>query len=156
MEWPPYLPDQNPIENLRAFLKAGIFKQYPELMHLPTTRLHLNSIIYPLYGIFHRGSLDRVYGNFPEAAKVRSKSACDEKVNLYNKRMLRDAESQRLRYLSRHDLRIGDTPAFPSRRVRSSLPVRHPIKTSTFLHFLNTIHTTKTLLDWQFKTSAGI
>lgn len=37
MEWPPYLPDLNPIENLQALLKAEILKRYPELMHLPNS-----------------------------------------------------------------------------------------------------------------------
>ncbi|KAJ5644671.1 hypothetical protein N7507_010682 [Penicillium longicatenatum] len=35
MEWPPYSPNLNPIENLWALLKAAILKQHPELMHLP-------------------------------------------------------------------------------------------------------------------------
>jgi hypothetical protein len=35
MEWPPYLPNLNLIENLWALLKAAILKQHPELMHLP-------------------------------------------------------------------------------------------------------------------------
>ncbi|KAJ5860213.1 uncharacterized protein N7529_007523 [Penicillium soppii] len=35
MEWPPYSPDLNPIENLWSLLKAEILKRHPELMHLP-------------------------------------------------------------------------------------------------------------------------
>lgn len=31
MNWPPYSPDLNPIENLWALLKAEIYKLYPEL-----------------------------------------------------------------------------------------------------------------------------
>jgi transposase len=31
MDWPPYSPDLNPIENLWALLKEAIHKKYPEL-----------------------------------------------------------------------------------------------------------------------------
>ncbi|EKV05087.1 Transposable element tc3 transposase, putative [Penicillium digitatum PHI26] len=34
MEWPPYSPDLNPIENLWALLKAEIYKLRPDLIHM--------------------------------------------------------------------------------------------------------------------------
>lgn len=37
MEWPPYSPGLNPIENLSALLKAEILKRHPKLMHLPNS-----------------------------------------------------------------------------------------------------------------------
>jgi transposase len=35
MEWLPYSPDLNPIENLWALLKAEIYRLYPELVGTP-------------------------------------------------------------------------------------------------------------------------
>lgn len=37
MEWPPYSPDLNPIENLWALMKAKIYERYPELEKAPDT-----------------------------------------------------------------------------------------------------------------------
>jgi transposase len=45
MEWPPYSPDLNPIENLWALLKAEILKGYPELMHLPNNASTLELLV---------------------------------------------------------------------------------------------------------------
>ena len=33
MDWPPYSPDLNPIENLWSVLKQAIYERYPELEH---------------------------------------------------------------------------------------------------------------------------
>jgi transposase len=33
MDWPPYSPDLNPIENLWAIMKQEIYKLHPELEH---------------------------------------------------------------------------------------------------------------------------
>lgn len=35
VDWPPYSPDLNPIENIWKLLKEGICKQYPELSYAP-------------------------------------------------------------------------------------------------------------------------
>lgn len=35
MEWPPYSPDLNPIENLWTLLKQKIYKLRPDLLHMP-------------------------------------------------------------------------------------------------------------------------
>lgn len=45
MEWPPYSPDLNPIENLWALLKAEILKRYLELMHLPNSESTLDLLL---------------------------------------------------------------------------------------------------------------
>lgn len=37
MEWPPYSPDLNPIENLWALMKAEIYRLHPELERAPNT-----------------------------------------------------------------------------------------------------------------------
>lgn len=45
MEWPPYSPDLNPIENLWALLKAEILKCHPELKHLPNNESTLDILL---------------------------------------------------------------------------------------------------------------
>ncbi len=45
MEWPPYSPDLNPIENLWALLKAEIYRSYPELIGLSNTQASLALLI---------------------------------------------------------------------------------------------------------------
>ncbi|KAJ6094481.1 hypothetical protein N7467_001994 [Penicillium canescens] len=45
MEWPPYSPDLNPIENIWALLKAEILKRHPELMHLPNSESTLDLLL---------------------------------------------------------------------------------------------------------------
>ena len=44
MDWPPYSPDMNPIENMWKLLKAKIIELYPELVTMKdndTTKWHL-------------------------------------------------------------------------------------------------------------------
>ena len=45
MDWPPYSPDLNPIENLWALLKAEIYRSYPELIGLSNTQASLDLLI---------------------------------------------------------------------------------------------------------------
>jgi len=45
MDWPPYSPDLNPIENLWALLKAEIYKSYPELEFANDTTVTLDCLI---------------------------------------------------------------------------------------------------------------
>jgi transposase len=45
MEWPPYSPDLNPIENLWALLKAEILKRHPELRYLPNNESTLDILL---------------------------------------------------------------------------------------------------------------
>lgn len=37
MEWPPYSPDLNPIENLWSIMKREIYHKFPELQLAPDT-----------------------------------------------------------------------------------------------------------------------
>jgi hypothetical protein len=45
MNWPPYSPDLNPIENLWALLKAEIYRSYPQLIGLSNTEASLQLLI---------------------------------------------------------------------------------------------------------------
>lgn len=45
MEWPPYSPDLNPIENLWALLKAEILKLHPELKYLRNNTATLDILL---------------------------------------------------------------------------------------------------------------
>lgn len=45
MEWPPYSPDLNPIENLWALIKAKIYEKHPELERAPNTEETLQRLI---------------------------------------------------------------------------------------------------------------
>ena len=45
MDWPPYLPDLNPIENLWALLKRKIYEHYPDLLHADDSNETKNRLI---------------------------------------------------------------------------------------------------------------
>ena len=45
MIWPPYSPDLNPIENLRALIKSIIYECYPELETASNNREILEQLI---------------------------------------------------------------------------------------------------------------
>ncbi|KAK5658052.1 hypothetical protein OQA88_2608 [Cercophora sp. LCS_1] len=46
LDWPPYSPDLNPIENVWKLLKAEIMKRYPELSHMPKNQKALEALVY--------------------------------------------------------------------------------------------------------------
>lgn len=45
VDWPPYSPDLNPIENLWKILKERICSRYPDLATLPVTKEALETLI---------------------------------------------------------------------------------------------------------------
>lgn len=45
VDWPPYSPDLNPIENLWKLLKEGICKKYPELGSMPKNEASWEQLI---------------------------------------------------------------------------------------------------------------
>ena len=45
MDWPPYSPDLNPIENVWHILKDEIIRQYPELATIPKTDAAMDALI---------------------------------------------------------------------------------------------------------------
>ena len=53
MRWPPYSRDLNPIENLWALMKAGIYQQHPELEHAPDTDKTLDALILAAQEAWH-------------------------------------------------------------------------------------------------------
>jgi transposase len=56
IDWPPYSPDLNPIENLWKLLKQEICKRYPELADLPKSEASL---------AFLRRAAVEVWNDFP-------------------------------------------------------------------------------------------
>jgi len=45
MDWPPYSPDLNPIENLWKMLKAEIYRAHPELKGMGNSEATMNFMI---------------------------------------------------------------------------------------------------------------
>ena len=45
MDWPPYSPDLNPIENLWALLKAEMYRKFPDLVGMANTEATLRYLI---------------------------------------------------------------------------------------------------------------
>ena len=46
MDWLPYSPDLNLIENLWALLKAEMYRQFPDLLDMPNTEDTLQHLIH--------------------------------------------------------------------------------------------------------------
>ncbi|KAK0105233.1 hypothetical protein ONS95_015028 [Cadophora gregata] len=61
MEWPPYSPDLNPIENLWALVKAELYRLHPELEHAEDTDATLNALIRGAQEAWHNIDIGILY-----------------------------------------------------------------------------------------------
>lgn len=52
MDWPPYSPDLNPIENLWKLLKEKICERYPELSDMPKNNKSKDLLIWAAIGVW--------------------------------------------------------------------------------------------------------
>jgi hypothetical protein len=69
MEWPPYSPDLNPIENLWALMKAELYRLHPELEYALDTEETLTALIQGAQEAWHAiddGILYRLATSIPK------------------------------------------------------------------------------------------
>ena len=68
MEWPPYSPDLNPIENIWALLKAEMYRLYPELLGMQNNAQTLERLIQcaiTTWDTFEEDIMNRVLDTMP-------------------------------------------------------------------------------------------
>ncbi|KAF5700393.1 transposable element tc3 transposase [Fusarium mundagurra] len=92
MDWPPYSPDLNPIENLWALMKAEIYRLHPELTHAEDTVATQHALVLAAMEAWDNLE-DRVLKNLcetmPNRIKARLWDFLNQRLNL--------ASSQRAR-----------------------------------------------------------
>ena len=76
LDWPPYSPDLNPIENLWSMLKERIIKQYPDLSHMAKNEQLLKMLCEAAVVVWHdfeQELVDRLTDSVPRRiAAVRA------------------------------------------------------------------------------------
>jgi transposase len=76
INWPPYSPDLNPIENLWSILKERICTRYPELSDMPKTQAAKDRLIEAAQELWHELE-DEVFENLLNSMPKRMQAVID-------------------------------------------------------------------------------